>query len=63
MPCEKKELEEAMTGDQRYTPGTTRDEEVCGQRFKESFPNPLTVVFLVWGVMFALAGLCLALIH
>ena len=52
-----------MAADQGPTRNSSRDEQEYRRRIEETFPNPLTVVFLVWGVMFALAGLCFAFIH
>jgi hypothetical protein len=52
-----------MAADQDPAPNSSRDKHVYRRRIEETFPNPLTVVFLVWGVMFALAGLCFAFIH
>ena len=52
-----------MAADQDPARNSSRDEHAYRWRIEETFPDPLTVVFLVWGVMFALAGLCFAFIH
>ena len=63
MQCTWKEYEQTMASDYAHAARTAKDQDTCRQPVKESFPKPLTVVFLVWGFMFALAGLCLAFIR